>query len=186
VIENIEIVANQDDGIEWFGGTVSVTNVIVWNTGDDAIDTDQAWAGTLDNFAIVNPGDKCFELDGGEGDYNDEHTITNGSVSAGIAQGLADLDKKGLAGTVGNSYVNMNKVYFTDVSEGQAFDEYSPELTASELEIVLPSGSLTDFFLDGTDVFASAVSEGANTVGADISLLESWSWAGVSGALTGL
>ncbi len=67
VIENIEIVSNQDNEIEWFGGTVSVSNVVVWNTGDDAIDTDQAWSGTLDNFAIINPGDECFELDGGEG-----------------------------------------------------------------------------------------------------------------------
>lgn len=188
VIENIEIVSNQDDGIEWFGGTVNVKNAVVWNTGDDAIDTDQAWAGTLDNFAIVSPGDKCFELDGGEGDYNDEHTITNGSVSAGTAKGLADLDKKGPAGTVGNSYVNMSKIYFTDVTYGQTFDEYSPDLTASNLEIVLPSDTLTvsDFFLDGTDVFATSVAEGANTAGADVSLLDSWSWAGVAGALDGL
>src|SRR5690606_18677072 len=30
VIENIEVIANQDDGIEWFGGTVDVKNAIVW------------------------------------------------------------------------------------------------------------------------------------------------------------
>ena len=30
-IENVEIVSNQDDGIEWFGGAVSVSNVVVWN-----------------------------------------------------------------------------------------------------------------------------------------------------------
>ena len=77
VIENIEIVSNQDDGIEWFGGAVSITNAVVWNTGDDAIDTDQAWSGTLDNFVVINPGDECFELDGGEGDFNNMHTITN-------------------------------------------------------------------------------------------------------------
>ena len=67
VIENVEVVANQDDGIEFFGGTVNVTNAVVWNAGDDAIDTDQAWSGTLDNFIVVNPGDECFELNGPEG-----------------------------------------------------------------------------------------------------------------------
>ncbi|HAF78997.1 MAG TPA: hypothetical protein DCG42_16925, partial [Maribacter sp.] len=46
VIENIEVVANQDDGIEWFGGSVNVTNAIVWSQGDDGFDTDQAWSGT--------------------------------------------------------------------------------------------------------------------------------------------
>jgi hypothetical protein len=36
IIDNIEIVANQDDGIEFFGGTVDATNIVVWNVGDDA------------------------------------------------------------------------------------------------------------------------------------------------------
>ena len=40
IIENIEIVGNQDDGVEFFGGTVNVKNVLVWNSGDDAIDVD--------------------------------------------------------------------------------------------------------------------------------------------------
>ena len=114
VIENVEIVSNQDDGIEWFGGTVNVKNAIVWNTGDDAIDTDQSWAGTLDNFIIVNPGDECFELDGPEGSMEAAHTIKNGSVHAGDAEGLADLDD--------NSLVNMMNIYFFGLAEGQDFD----------------------------------------------------------------
>ncbi|MDF1576607.1 MAG: hypothetical protein P1P86_15585 [Bacteroidales bacterium] len=184
VVENIEIVSNQDDGIEWFGGAVSVKNVVVWNTGDDAIDTDMAWSGTLDNFVIINPGDECFELDGGEGDINNMHTITNGTVYAGAAEGLADLDDKGAAGTVGNSYLNMNNIYFTHVVYGQDFDDNPADLTASALELTLPSDTLAiaDFFMKGTDVYVTEVDAGANTVGADLSQLNSWSWAGVSGA----
>ena len=49
-VENIEIISNQDDGLEVFGGSVNIKNVIVWNAGDDQIDCDQAWTGTLDNF----------------------------------------------------------------------------------------------------------------------------------------
>lgn len=185
VIEYIEIVSNQDDGIEWFGGAVNVKNVVVWNTGDDAIDTDQAWSGTLDNFAIINPGDECFELDGGEGDFTEMHTITNGTVYAGNAEGLADLDDKGPAGTVGNSDVTMSNIYFTNVVYGQDFDDNPADLTASGLEITLPSDTLeiADFFTNGTDAYVTEVAEGANTVGADLSELTGWSWAGVSGAL---
>ncbi len=185
VIENVEIVSNQDDGIEWFGGAVSVKNVVVWNTGDDAIDTDQAWSGTLDNFVIVNPGDECFELDGGEGNFNNKHTITNGSVSAGASEGLADLDDKGPAGTVGNSYVDMSNIYFFNVAYGQDFDDNPADLTASNLEITLPSDTLNvaDFFLKGTDAYATAVAAGANTVGADMTKFTGWSWAAISGAL---
>lgn len=185
VIENVEIVSNQDDGIEWFGGAVSLKNVVVWNTGDDAIDTDQAWSGTLDNFAIVNPGDECFELDGGEGNFNNMHTITNGSVSAGAAEGLADLDDKGPAGTVGNSYVDMSNIYFFNVAYGQTVDDNPVDLSASNLEITLPSDTLTvaDFFTKGTDAYATSVAAGANTVGADMTKFSGWSWAAVSGAL---
>lgn len=184
-IEYVEIVSNQDDGIEWFGGAVNVSNVVVWNTGDDAIDTDQGWSGTLDNFAIINPGDECFELDGGEGSFSKMHTITNGTVYAGEAEGLADLDDKGEAGTIGNSDVDMNNIYFTNLMLGQDFDDNPADLRASSLEATLPSDTLalSEFFIKGVDAYVTQVAEGANTVGADLSKLTDWTWAGVSGAL---
>ena len=184
-IENVEIVSNQDDGIEWFGGAVNVSNVVVWNTGDDAIDTDQGWSGTLDNFAIINPGDECFELDGGEGTFSNMHTIKNGTVYAGEAEGLVDLDNIGEAGTIGNSDVDMHNIYFTGLMLGQDFDDNPADLRASALEATLPSDTLalSDFFKKGADAYVTAVADGANTVGADLSKLRDWSWAGVSGAL---
>jgi hypothetical protein len=192
VIENVEIVSNQDDGIEWFGGTVDVTNAIVWNTGDDAIDTDQAWAGTLDNFIIVTPGDECFELDGAEGTAVAQHVLTNGSVLATTyddedeieraAEGLADLDNKG-ENDPGNSFVDMNNIYFFGISEGQDFDDNPAELTISNIEATIPDGTaLSDFFKEGTDAAVTAVS--SPSVGADVSKFNGWSWAAVSGALS--
>jgi hypothetical protein len=130
VIENVEIVSNQDDGIEWFGGKVSIKNAIVWNTGDDAIDTDQSWGGTLDNFIVINPGDECFELDGPEGTMEDTHTIKNGSVQADGADGLVDLDD--------NSLVNMSAIYFFDVHDGQDFDQNPVGLTLANIEATIP------------------------------------------------
>jgi hypothetical protein len=176
VIENIEVIANQDDGIEWFGGTVNVKNAILWNVGDDAVDTDQSWAGTLDNFIVVNPGDECFELDGPEGTMSAGHTIKNGSVYADAAEGLVDLDD--------NSIATLTGIYFFGVSEGQDFDLNPANLVASELQATLPAGAVvTDYFKGGSDAFVTIVAEGANTVGADVSKFETWSWASVSGAL---
>ncbi len=82
IIENIEVIGNQDDGIEWFGGSVNVKNAVVWNAGDDGMDTDQSWTGTLDNFAVITAGGFAFELDGPEGtaDYG-PHTMKNGQHS---------------------------------------------------------------------------------------------------------
>ena len=36
-ISNIEIVGNVDDGIEFFGGTVNASNLLVWAQGDDCL-----------------------------------------------------------------------------------------------------------------------------------------------------
>jgi hypothetical protein len=179
VIENVEIVSNQDDGIEWFGGTVNVKNVVVWNTGDDAIDTDQSWGGTLDNAIIVNPGDECFELDGPEGTMVAKHTIKNVTAYAGNAQGLVDNDP--------NSNVDMDGIYFFGLKAGQDFDELPTvyPCTFTNFEVTLPAGSaVTDFFKGGSDTFATAVAAGANTVGADLTRFDGWSWAAVSGALS--
>ncbi|HKK40610.1 MAG TPA: hypothetical protein VJ949_14410, partial [Cryomorphaceae bacterium] len=184
VIENIEIVGNQDDGIEWFGGTVNVTNALVWNAGDDAIDTDQSWSGTLNNFIVVNPGDECFELDGPEGTLDAEHTITNGTVFAGDADGLVDLDP--------NSRLIMSDIYFFGLSAGQDFDELPVPAEGGfgdfmNFEATIPAGeAVSDYFLDGSADFTVNVAEGANTVGANASSFNTWSWASVSGALTDL
>ncbi|MDF1548062.1 MAG: hypothetical protein P1P88_09580 [Bacteroidales bacterium] len=180
IIENVEVIGNADDGIEWFGGAVNVKNVVVWNADDDAIDTDMSWRGTLDNFVVINPGDKCFEADGPEGTLRIDglnYTIKNGIVAAGDAAGLVDNDA--------NTNVNMNNMYFYDVKSGQTFDLIPTDYTSTfaNFEVTLPAGGvLTDYFLDGTDAYTTAVAAGANTVGATLSAFDGWSWARVSGA----
>jgi hypothetical protein len=176
-IENVEVVSNQDDGIEWFGGSVNVKNAIVVNVGDDAIDTDQAWAGTLDNFIVINPSDECFELDGPEGSRDGKHTIKNGSVKAQGADGLVDNDA--------NSHVDMNNIYFFDLTIGQDFDQLPTDYscTFSNIEATLPTNTLlTDFFKGGSDVFVTSVD--TPTIGADKSVFDGWSYSSVSGLLT--
>ncbi|VAW23860.1 FIG00952727: hypothetical protein [hydrothermal vent metagenome] len=185
IIENVEIVSNQDDGIEWFGGTVNVKNALLWNVGDDAVDTDQAWAGTIDNFVIINPGDECFELDGPEGSYNGAgHTIKNGTVSVEGASGLIDFDA--------NTDVNMKDIYFFNLSadggqDVEEYDKYSANangFASSGFQVTLPAGiALTDVFKGGSDAITTVVDAGAATVGADLTQFSDWTWASVAGEL---
>lgn len=69
-ISHVEIVANKDDGIEFFGGLPNVTNLIAAFCGDDAIDYDEGFRGKV-QFAIVHQapgagaGDRGGEHDGG-------------------------------------------------------------------------------------------------------------------------
>lgn len=116
VISDIEIFANSDDGIELFGGTVSPTNILVSHQGDDAIDIDQAYAGTLDGFLVVHGGDtdKGLEIDGPEGAENasGKFTLRNGTIiGSGNVGNPADFKSKA-QGTVEN-------VVFQGYDQGQ-------------------------------------------------------------------
>lgn len=171
VIENIEIVANQDDGIEWFGGTVNVKNVIVWNVGDDAIDTDQSWSGTLDNFIIVTPQGHCFELDGPEGSFVDGHILRNGSIIASGDDGVA-MD---LINTDDNSVVTLENLFFTEVAEGQKInrvDHTVGTVTFTGILLNVEAANLANH-VNGT--VPAGVSAG-NTPQADKTVF-GWTWA---------
>ncbi|MFT6202978.1 MAG: hypothetical protein ACI9V1_000075 [Spirosomataceae bacterium] len=165
VIENIEIVANQDDGIEFFGGKVSVKNAVVWNVGDDAIDTDQSWSGTLDNFAIITPEDHNFELDGPEGSYAAGHQIMNGWVNAANAGDLINTDA--------NSIVDLKSIYFKGVGATQVINR-----------VTAPRVTFTDIFIDVLAVNLANNVNGAIPAGvkagktntADLSKFN-WTWA---------
>lgn len=194
VVENIEVVANQDDGVEWFGGTVNVTNVLVWNSGDDAIDTDQAWSGTVDNIVIVSPAGSAFELDGPEGTFTSTgHNINNVSIymEGNGSEILVDVDD--------NTDVNMNNLFFfgLDVNDGAAAhvvsDDYSiyasntNGYSITNIEAVIPSGlTVADYFTGGLDAEVTEVADiNAATVGADASVF-GFTWADVSGALSSI
>lgn len=106
VVDHIEVIGNQDDGLEWFGGTVNVTNALVWAQGDDAFDIDQAYSGTIDNYIyIAGPdSDHGMEVDGPEGAANatGAFTLKNGWLK-GMASEYADF-RDGARGTIENSY----------------------------------------------------------------------------------
>ena len=194
-IENIEVVGNQDDGVEFFGGTVNVKNLVVWNVGDDAIDTDQAYAGTLDNFIVLcmpgsNPTDHALEIDGPEGAYLAGHTLQNGTIKGSADSELADF-RDGARGTFKNIYFFnfpdpsvAGKGDFA-LSGTSTIDNFnSGVLKFENLQITAVSGvNLNTIFLNGTHVHASHVNSGSNTVGATTSVFANWSWAANAGQL---
>jgi len=195
-IENIEIVANQDDGVEWFGGTVNVTNVLVWNNGDDALDTDQDWQGTVDNVVTMSPAGSSMELDGPEGSSatvsGNAHTIMN--VSSYVETNgseLIDVDD--------NTNVNISNVVFFGLAtddNGNAdnmfssdYSEYADNTngyTITSIDAVLPSGTaLADYFPQSLvdDGEVEEVADAQSGTGADTSVF-GWTWASQAGALS--
>jgi hypothetical protein len=194
VIEYVEVIANQDDGLEWFGGTVNVNHVLVWNSGDDALDTDQAWAGTMDNFVIIAgpTTDHALEIDGPEGSLLDAHTVKNGSVKGHPTAELGDF-RDGARATFENIYF----FNFPDPANSDGRGDFSLSgdesnsnfqdgiLVFNNLQVTLPEGvAMTDVFKNGTHVHATNVALGANTVGADLTKFVGWTWAEVAGELS--
>lgn len=63
-IENILIRYSADDGIEFFGGTVNVKNILVVDPDDDMFDFTQGYSGTLENaYGIWQAGYTSTEAD---------------------------------------------------------------------------------------------------------------------------
>lgn len=68
VIEYIEIIANKDDGVEFFGGQPRLKNILVSYCGDDCFDYDEGFRGYGQFWCAIQDtedGDRCGEHDGG-------------------------------------------------------------------------------------------------------------------------
>lgn len=126
-INHVEVVGNLDDGIECFGGTVNIDNAIVAFQGDDAIDIDQNYSGTIDNFIVIHGGDtdEALEIDGTEGTTYTEgkFTLTNGTIintdQSGSGADLKDKAQGAINNTTFEGYSPASK--FIKVREN--FDE---------------------------------------------------------------
>ena len=107
-ISNLEIYATLDDGVECFGGTVNMSNVLVFYQGDDGIDLDQNYSGTISDFAVIQGDgvgtDEGLEIDGPEGSTYTSglFTLKNGLCKTQGTEGTpADLKSKA-QGTIEN------------------------------------------------------------------------------------
>jgi len=184
LIENIEIVGSNDDGIEIFGGSVNVNNLFIYYNGDDGIDLDQAYKGTIQNAVVVmhSSTDNIFEFDGTE-----DSTGTNDgafTVKDVTAYGHPSAEKSDTYGHWKSDATcfTSNVVYLDFVGgtfiEGIDMDTYAGVGTAavegsllfSELyfvssdaiETIFSATSVTDF-----DTFAKVVDQQADGTGAD-------------------
>lgn len=101
-IDHLYIAEGSDDAIEFFGGSVNVTNLLVVNSQDDMFDVTQGWTGTLDNAYgiwespfLTDEGDpRGIEADGnldGKGpDHIDQSNFNIKNVSIVVNAPKAD------------------------------------------------------------------------------------------------
>jgi len=204
IISNIEVVANLDDGIEFFGGTVNVTNVLIGHQGDDGLDIDMNYAGTVENFIVVNgsSSDEAMEIDGPEGTTNTSgmFTLLNGNAYVfGNTPASADFKSKA-QGTLTNVKFGTAKIrasYQNDCADAKtdAFTHYTdgvPTLTVNGeyTEVMVYTGSTDNAGANACTVFttdqttAETVRTNSQTTITPVdATIFSWTWMSVKGKM---
>ncbi len=147
VVENIAVIDGADDGVEFYGGSVSVKNLYLENNNDDSIDWTEGWNGGVDNayvshtiagFSTVLEGDKD----------NNNPTFTNLTAVS----------------TVGGTALQFKKESGATIT-GLSLSGYSKNIDMKD------GGALSNVKIEGADADTSADYDAAATV--DVS---TWSW----------
>ena len=103
-VEFIEVYANFDDGVEWFGGTVNGSHLAAFYVGDDSFDVDEGYTGVnqflfgIQTFFNENDGedfgsksgDKAGEFDGDN--FRPDNASLNDNLNVRLAVNGAETD----------------------------------------------------------------------------------------------
>lgn len=96
VFENVEVYTNQDDGIELFGGTLNMKNLLLAFVGDDSLDLDQGYNGSVQNVLAIstffNQDSGADYGNGGSGDKLGEWDGDDNTGNVNVQQSFDDAD----------------------------------------------------------------------------------------------
>jgi hypothetical protein len=137
VVNNILVSQGSDDGFEWFGGSVSATNLAAIGCQDDSFDWTEGWNGTVSNLYSDQSSATGLSADsrGIEADNNATNplltpisnpTLNNitliGRNSAEVAKEGAIWLRRGTHATINNVYINDFKSTAAGAGYGVFFD----------------------------------------------------------------
>ncbi|WP_299776782.1 hypothetical protein [uncultured Formosa sp.] len=140
VIENIAVINGADDGIEFFGGTVSATNLYFDNNDDDSVDWTEGWNGTVTNAYISHTREGFSTVFEGDKDNNNPKFVNITAIST--VGGTALQFKKQSGGTITNLYLSGYDVNIDMKDDGPL----------ANVIIDGEAATTTDAYNDGTQV----------------------------------
>jgi len=133
-IDYVEIISNDDDGVEIFGGTVNLKHMVVSGCDDDAFDYDLGWTGNGQFWLCVQSkflGDNLIEAGGGISPvdgvpYSLPNIFNSTFVGSGeLGNGKCVVFEKNAGGVIANSiFLNKTKGVFLEVTDKQ-HDSYN-------------------------------------------------------------
>jgi hypothetical protein len=123
-IDHIEVYANADDGIEFFGGTVNTSHIVLAFNQDDGFDIDEGYNGTNQFwFGIQAPktdGGTSGHDNGGEWDGVTGTIADNATNSAPVIYNATFIGS-GITADLGNDKGN-NAIYIDDRFKGKVYN----------------------------------------------------------------
>ncbi len=165
-VENLQVYSTYDDGIEFFGGAVDVTNFVALYVRDDSIDIDEGYRGTIDYALVIqaeNDGANCMESDG-IGSYSDlTEDRRNEIVAAGLnsrptIKNMTCIASPNLLGThdpgVG---LRIREAHFPTIQNAIVTTAYMADSTADNYCVRIESEEGLQAAQDGTLVVAESI-----------------------------
>ncbi|SFR35198.1 hypothetical protein SAMN04490243_0953 [Robiginitalea myxolifaciens] len=158
-ISNVAILNGTDDGVEFFGGTVSASNFYLENNEDDAVDWTEGWNGELSNTYVLHTIDgfsTAVEADG----VNANPTLTNFTAVSTEGGTALQFKKESGATITGLSLTG----YETSVEmrdggplanvqiDGMAADPANTYLAAATVDIAIFAWVDTDVSVESQDI----------------------------------
>jgi hypothetical protein len=108
LVSHVQVHRGKDDGVELFGGTVSLDHVVISGASDDGLDFDEGWRGNA-QFVVIHQfpgsGDAAIEADNLGADETAEPrtdpTLFNFTL-VGTSENVAMVLREGVRGTLRN------------------------------------------------------------------------------------
>ncbi|MBK5911636.1 hypothetical protein CCR85_09070 [Rhodothalassium salexigens] len=184
-VDRVQVHNNDDDGVEFFGGTVNAKRVVVTGADDDSIDWTQGWQGNL-QFAVVVQNPEQLASDSGiEADNNSDNfditprsnpTIANavfvgasgtpdgGDAVANDVGGEGWHLRRGTGLTIANAVVTgFDNGQSLEISDDATFPNLTFQSIALDSAVDFESQETEDAFLAGTNTVFSNRFDGSQS-----------------------
>jgi len=127
-VSNIQVHMNADDGVEFFGGTVNVKNLVLTGNEDDSIDWDMGYTGKI-QFAVIeqanDSADSGIEADNLKSPMNASPranpTLSNMTFIGGSKSGYGLLLRRGTGINITNTIVSGFTKGCIDIDDTETF-----------------------------------------------------------------
>ncbi|RLJ69567.1 hypothetical protein [Pedobacter alluvionis] len=167
-VNNVEVAWGLDDGFEFFGGTVSTSDLVALSNDDDQFDFDLGYQGTLANsFAIANKtsthsaSSGASDSNGAEID-NNPATFTASPVTHPIFSNVRIVGTQDLSGITAPGFKNG-----ITVRRGAELELFDSKVTGYNIGLRIDANATAANTLVGTSSvfgFVSAVSAASGTI----------------------